>query len=176
MCANDPSRFAVLHTAYGQIGDLDVGVKPLRTSAYSGGVEEGRDHRGKPVGAVDDGEVCGTWQDGELGGRKPGAVAIDAAANQPEDLHRVLRLHDVGIANDDQCWSGDRLDVSGPPALELAVELVAFADQSGPVPRIWGHSQIPLMEDRVREVIRDSFYKLRSGIGVEAVVAVSQGS
>ncbi|HEU4907870.1 MAG TPA: hypothetical protein VFT17_03310 [Propionibacteriaceae bacterium] len=81
--------------------------------------------------------VCGTWQNSELGGRKPGAVAIDAATNQSEDLHRVLWLHDVGIANDDQCWSGDRLEVSGPPALELAVELVAFADQSRPVPRIW---------------------------------------
>jgi hypothetical protein len=86
--------------------------------------------------AVDDGEVRSGWQYGELGGRIPGAVAIDAAADKSENLHRVLGPHDVGIAKDDQRRGGDRLNVSGRPALELAVELIAFPDESPPVSRI----------------------------------------
>src|SRR4029453_19239356 len=62
-------------------------IQPLRPPAGLSRVEEAGDHRNQPVGAVDDGEVRGSWQYGELGGRKPGTVAIDAAADKSENLN-----------------------------------------------------------------------------------------
>jgi hypothetical protein len=65
--------------------------------------------------------VRGSWQYGELGCRKPGTVAIDTTTDKSEDLYRMLGVNNVGIANDDKRRCGDRLNVSGSPALELAV-------------------------------------------------------
>jgi hypothetical protein len=117
------------------------GIQPLGPPAGLSRVEEAGDHRNEPVGAFDDGEVRRSWQYGELGSLKPGAVAIDAP-DKSENLNRVLGPHDVGIANDDQRRRLDRLNLSGSPALELAVELIAFADESPPVLRTWGHPHV----------------------------------
>jgi hypothetical protein len=47
-------------------------------------VEELVDHRGQPIGAVDESDVGGAWEDGEPGARQTSQVAEDATAAQAE--------------------------------------------------------------------------------------------
>src|SRR5574341_2049012 len=61
-----------------------------------GCVQELRDHRGKPLAAVGDGDVGGAREHRELAAGQAGDVAGDAAAEQPEYLYGVLGSHDVG--------------------------------------------------------------------------------
>ena len=82
-------------------------------------VEELVDHRGQPVGAVDEPDVGGAGKDGESGVRQTGQVAEDAAAAQAEQLDGVLRSRAVGVPDNDQS-SARRSPVSPPAARRKA--------------------------------------------------------
>jgi len=50
--------------------------------------------------------VRGTGEHGELGLGKPGEIAHHAAAEQPEQLDRVLGADGVGVPDDEQGGRG----------------------------------------------------------------------
>src|SRR5919199_4000700 len=73
-------------------------------------VEELRDHRPQPAGAMHERHMRRAGQHGELCVREAGEIAGHTAAKQSKHLYRVLGAHDIGIPNHEQRGRLDRLD------------------------------------------------------------------
>jgi hypothetical protein len=70
----------------------------------------------QPVDPFEHADVRRTRQYGQLRARDAGKIAGHAATEQPEHLHDVLGLHDVGVADDKEGRGAQRPDVLGRPS------------------------------------------------------------
>src|SRR5215471_1071250 len=117
-----------------------------------GRVEEPRNHRKEPIGAVHERDMSGAWEHSELYIRRADMIARDAAAEQSKHFYDVLGTDNIRVPSDEQSGCLDRGDGILRPVHKLPIQLLRFGDEPGPILRIRRGSFVCLLERRPSQV------------------------
>ena len=152
--------------------------QPLSTALESrrfwhGCVEKCGDHRGQPLGVVDERHMRRAGEHGKLGSRQTNKIADYAATEQAKHLNHVFRSHDIGVPNDEQGRCFDRGNDLARPTERHAVEIRYFRNQPVPLLRVRRDAGVCLLERGSIQVFGFHGLARHQEFGVEAIALVT---